>query len=83
MTANYCVAHHVVDWGKKGYIGTIYENEVHLWHPDDNLRRHVTVTNKRVQSCLKWNTEGTEFAIALNKACIAMCDFSNFKVRES
>lgn len=71
----------MVDWGKKGYIGTIYENEVHLWNPDDNLQRHVTNSNKSVQSCLKWNADGTDFAMALNMAGVAICDFTASKVR--
>ncbi|XP_018571050.1 protein cortex-like [Anoplophora glabripennis] len=74
------ITHQVVDWGKKGYIGTIYENEVHLWHPDDNLSRLVTNTQRRVQACLKWNEDGTQFGMALSMSGIAVWDFNASKV---
>ncbi|KAJ8986160.1 hypothetical protein NQ317_005634 [Molorchus minor] len=66
--------HHVVDWGKKGYIGTIYEGEVHLWHPEEKLTRHITETGERVCSCIKWNRDGTHLAMALTFSAICIWD---------
>ncbi|KAJ8957359.1 hypothetical protein NQ318_004838, partial [Aromia moschata] len=68
------IYHHVVDWGKMGYIGTIYEREVHLWHPEEKLRRHVTKTGGRVQHCVKWNRKGTLFAMAMTLSGVCVWD---------
>ncbi|KAG5894731.1 hypothetical protein JTB14_006150 [Gonioctena quinquepunctata] len=72
------LCHQVVDWGKKGYIAATYDGEVHLWHPE-KVPRRVTHTKSRVRNCIKWNKEGTHFAIALNNKGIAIWDSETFK----
>ncbi|KAJ8923121.1 hypothetical protein NQ315_001674 [Exocentrus adspersus] len=74
------ISDHAVDWGKKGYIGTVYQNEVHLWHPQETLDRHVTDTSKRVQNCIKWNKDGTQIAMALTMGGIAIWDCEARKI---
>ncbi|XP_074030246.1 uncharacterized protein isoform X3 [Leptinotarsa decemlineata] len=73
------LCHQVVDWGKKGYIAATYDGEVHLWHPEQKVSRRVTNTGRKVKNCIKWNKEGTHFAMALRNREIAIWDFESFK----
>ncbi|CAH2000264.1 unnamed protein product [Acanthoscelides obtectus] len=53
-----------LDWAATGYIATVYENEVHFWHPEGR-RMEATYTSMRVGKCLKWNRQGNLLAFAL------------------
>ncbi|VEN45695.1 unnamed protein product [Callosobruchus maculatus] len=52
-----------LDWGAAGYIATIYEKEVHFWHPDGKVITE-TQTFRSVGNCLKWNRHGNLLAFA-------------------
>nr|CAI5861804.1 unnamed protein product [Callosobruchus analis] len=52
-----------LDWGTTGFIATIYEREVHFWHPEGKAMG-ATRTNQQVGNCLKWNRQGNLLAFA-------------------
>nr|CAH7741650.1 unnamed protein product [Callosobruchus chinensis] len=52
-----------LDWGALGYIATIYEKEVHFWHPEGKAIG-ATSTSRQVGNCLKWNRQGNLLAFA-------------------
>ncbi|CAH1164798.1 unnamed protein product [Phaedon cochleariae] len=73
------LSHQVVDWGKQGYIAATYEGEVHVWHPEKKESRRVINSQWDVKNCIKWNREGTHFAVAFGFSEIAIWDFESFK----
>ncbi|CAH0564747.1 unnamed protein product [Brassicogethes aeneus] len=70
---------HVVDWSSTGYVATIYNKEVHLWHPEKMLRRQKTVTNKQVKKSVRWNKNGRYFAVAIGKSKCLIVDAQDLK----
>ncbi|XP_057667953.1 uncharacterized protein LOC130900951 isoform X2 [Diorhabda carinulata] len=71
LDMHYC--RNVVDWGKSGYIGTIYDYKIHLWHPEKNIRIQLTdISGNIVENCIKWNADGSKLSTALVGGSLAV-----------
>ncbi|XP_050501922.1 protein cortex-like [Diabrotica virgifera virgifera] len=63
----------IVDWGNTGYIATIFDSKVHLWHPNKKDSLEVT-TELTVARCIRWNRDGSLFAVAVNNNQVEVFD---------
>ncbi|XP_072380375.1 uncharacterized protein [Diabrotica undecimpunctata] len=66
----------IVDWGNTGYIATIFDSKVHLWHPDKKVTIKVSTEfyDNTVERCIRWNRDGSLFAVAVNINQVAVYD---------
>ncbi|XP_048526745.1 protein FIZZY-RELATED 1 isoform X2 [Dendroctonus ponderosae] len=69
---------HVIDWGRKGQIATIFFGEVHLWS-SRNGEIAYTNTGRTVCDCLKWNRTGSRIAVSRTKSGISIIDGATLK----
>lgn len=70
-----------MDWSSKGFLATVYDREVYLWHHVTEFPSLLTNTDKKVANCVKWNKRGNYLAIALQRGYLAVRDFYENKVR--
>lgn len=77
---NFFLAHHVIDWGKRGDLATVYEKEVYLWNPERSEPTLLTTNEEYVGSYVRWNTTGNYLAIALRNGVISVWHFDKKKV---
>ncbi|CAH1275193.1 unnamed protein product [Diabrotica balteata] len=72
----------IVDWGNTGYIATIFDSQVHLWHPDKKVTIKVSTEfyDNTVEKCIRWNRDGSLFAVAVNINQVAVYDILGNKV---
>ncbi|XP_044268125.1 protein cortex-like isoform X2 [Tribolium madens] len=68
------ICHNICDWSSKGYIATIFENEVHIWN-SISKERTITSTFHRIQHSIKWRS-GTslQFAVGLSPSSVGIWD---------
>lgn len=76
------VYHHVIDWGKKGQIATIFHGEVHLWASSES-KLACTQTDKSVLECVRWNRSGTKFAVSRTRSRLSIIDAKTFKIERT
>ncbi|CAH1383131.1 protein cortex-like [Tenebrio molitor] len=74
------ISHHVADWSSKNCLATIFENEVHMWYPESEFLRAATDTQRRVQHCVKWKSDGIRFAVGLYPNRVGIWDILTKKL---
>lgn len=53
-----------MDWGRSGYIATIFSSSVYLWHNNTDHIEEILNTRIPASRALRWNNAGTLLAVA-------------------
>ncbi|XP_017777028.1 PREDICTED: protein cortex [Nicrophorus vespilloides] len=78
LNTNLCM--HITEWGKSGYLASVFNKEICLWCPELSCDGFTTNTGKMVNKCIRWSTDGTRLAFSMSKKNVGILDVDVKKV---